>query len=100
MKIIGVELHAPRSNVLVGLTVLLLVFIVVAYLFAMLVGVSVSALTPFLPALLISTVSGGLAASCGCSIPESGVRGAIIVVGLCLALNGLYAGLLYLSKLI
>jgi len=99
MKVIGVELHAPRSNTLVGLAALLLVFIVVAYIFAALVGVSVSTLTPFLPPLLISAVSGGLACSCGFPIPESGVRGGILIVALCLALHGLYAALIYLSKL-
>lgn len=95
MKIIGVELHTPSLNELSALAVLSLIYIVAAFLLAGLAGMPVSTLAP----LLVGAVSGSLAASCGCSILEYGVRGAILTAGFSIAMIGLCSALIYLIKL-
>ena len=95
MKVIGVELHTPKRDELVVLTILSLVYIVVAYLTAVIWSISGTTLAPF----LVGAVSGSLAASCGCSILKHGVRGAILTAGFCIAMIGLCAAIIYTSKM-
>lgn len=96
MNIIGVELHTPKRSDLEGLAVLTTVYVVAA------IAVVSSGLIewPMVVAALIGMVSGTIASACGSSIVQHGVRGAILSAGLCLALMGLFAAIVYAVSLV
>lgn len=85
MTIIGVKLHTPTMLAKGGLLALSTIYIAIT-----LAVVSMELADPVTAwMILVGLVSGTLAGACGCSVLESGLRGAIVTAGFTMCMMAL-----------